>query len=477
MPYVGNGYFSQRVPPAGAGYQADVGTSFWPIGKKRGVQAIVAGLYAYGRFSTIYPDMAKRALVAVPTWSSLSFAAPSGEYSAQTAKLADIENYRQVEDLRSGTVTTTGTWTAPGGEKTAFAYRVFADRARKHVGVVALTLTPRWSGALTVTGLFDGAGALRLQPGTASVDTPPHRTVLTAPCRRHRHDAGPGRAAAGEGGPAERVGRREAGAADQCRRAADPAGAGRADLHRDQAGRHRHREGRHRSGRRRHAGRRCGGSSRRRCAGRGEPRGLGCDLEGRYRGGRRRLPADRGARRHLRPLRQRSPRCSRRARPLRAEQRQLRRHGVLGFGYLDDAGAAGHPSGSGAYAGGLPLRHARRRTWQRQRQRLRRCVFSMDRGRRRQHPRGLLRHHRRREQQDPRRPQLQLQPGIPSAGRHRDGGLGLLRGYRRSRLAAASAAIRCSPPSPTSGRAWPSRSPGAVMPSSGCSRRTKTTTM
>lgn len=179
MPYVGNGYLSQRVPPAGAGYQADVGTSFWPIGRKRGVQAIVAGLYAYGRFSTIYPDMAKRALVGVPTWSSLSFAAPSGVYSPQTVKLADIDGYRQVEDLRSGTVTTYGVWTAPGGEKTAFCYRVFADRARKNVGVVTLTLVPQWNGVLTVTGQFDGAGVERLQPLRASVDTRTHRTLLT----------------------------------------------------------------------------------------------------------------------------------------------------------------------------------------------------------------------------------------------------------------------------------------------------------
>ena len=179
MPYVGNGYLSQRIPPAGAGYQADVGTSFWPIGRKRGVQAIVAGLYAYGTFSTIYPGMAKRALVAVPTWSSLAFAVPSGSYSPQTAKPGDIDGYRQRLDLRSGTVTTSGTWTAPGGERTAFTYRVRADRARKHLGVVTLSLTPQWSGRLVLTSLLDGAGASRLVAGDASVDSARHRTVMT----------------------------------------------------------------------------------------------------------------------------------------------------------------------------------------------------------------------------------------------------------------------------------------------------------
>lgn len=180
MPYVGNGYLSQRIPPAGAGYQADVGISYWPIGAKRGVQAIVAGLYAYGRFSTIYPAMAKRAVAAVPTWSSLTFATPSGRYSPRTARAADIDGYRQVEDLRAGLVRTSGTWTAPHGEKTAFVYRVMADRARKHLGVVTLSLTPRWSGRLTLTSLFDGAGALRLAAGNSTVDGSTHRTVLTA---------------------------------------------------------------------------------------------------------------------------------------------------------------------------------------------------------------------------------------------------------------------------------------------------------
>ncbi len=180
MPYVGNGYFSQRIPPSGAGYQANVGKTYWPIGRDRGVQSLVAGLYALGKFSTIYPDHAKRAPALIPTWSSLSFGVPSGEYAPATAKLADIAGYRQVADLRTGEVTTSGTWTAPGGEKTAFEYRVFNSRARKHVGVVTLTLTPQWSGALNVTSLLDGAGALRLVAGDARVDIPGHRSLVTA---------------------------------------------------------------------------------------------------------------------------------------------------------------------------------------------------------------------------------------------------------------------------------------------------------
>jgi trehalose/maltose hydrolase-like predicted phosphorylase len=180
MPYAGNGYFSQRIPPAGAGYLANVGRTNWPIDAVRGVQSLVAGFYASGKFSHVYPDESKRVPALLPTWSSLDFASPSGEYSASTARLADIDGYRQVQDLRSGQITTSGTWKAPGGETTGFQYRVFTSRARKHVGVVELRLVPNWNGTLKLTGWFDGAGAARLTAGNAQVDISAHRTTLTA---------------------------------------------------------------------------------------------------------------------------------------------------------------------------------------------------------------------------------------------------------------------------------------------------------
>ena len=180
MPYVGNGYFSQRIPPAGAGYLANVGRTNWPIDAARGVQSLLAGFYASGKFSNIYRDETKRVPALLPTWSSLDFASESGPYTAATAKLADIDGYRQVQDLRTGQITTSGTWKAPDGETTAFQYRVFTSRARKHVGIVELRLTPNWNGTLKVTGWFDGAGAARLVAGAAKVDTVAHRTTLTA---------------------------------------------------------------------------------------------------------------------------------------------------------------------------------------------------------------------------------------------------------------------------------------------------------
>ena len=88
MPYVGNGYFSQRIPPAGAGYLANVGRTNWPIDAPRGVQSLLAGFYASGKFSNIYRDETKRVPALLPTWSSMDFASASGQYTAATAKLA-----------------------------------------------------------------------------------------------------------------------------------------------------------------------------------------------------------------------------------------------------------------------------------------------------------------------------------------------------------------------------------------------------
>jgi hypothetical protein len=45
-PYVGNGYFSQRIPAAGMGLLTGLGTIGWPLGTPRFTEALAAGLYA-----------------------------------------------------------------------------------------------------------------------------------------------------------------------------------------------------------------------------------------------------------------------------------------------------------------------------------------------------------------------------------------------------------------------------------------------
>src|SRR3954453_6233557 len=75
-PYVGNGYFSQRVPAAGMGLLTGLGTIGWPLGTPRFTEALAAGLYAKTNASVgFYPDETKQVIALIPTWSTLTFAA------------------------------------------------------------------------------------------------------------------------------------------------------------------------------------------------------------------------------------------------------------------------------------------------------------------------------------------------------------------------------------------------------------------
>lgn len=182
-PYVGNGYFSQRIPAAGMGLLTGLGKIGWPLGTPRFTEALAAGLYAKTNASvSFYPQEVKQVIALIPTWSTLTFASPSGStYAPATVTAGQIRGYRQTENLMTGTVTTSGTWTAPRGHQRArFTYQVFTDRANKHVGVVRLTLTPLWNGRTTVTGLLDGAGASRLTPASAGSSLRTHTSHVTS---------------------------------------------------------------------------------------------------------------------------------------------------------------------------------------------------------------------------------------------------------------------------------------------------------
>jgi trehalose/maltose hydrolase-like predicted phosphorylase len=180
-PYVGNGYFSQRIPAAGMGYLGGLGTVGWPLGTPRFAEALAAGLYATTDASLIYPDETKQVIAMIPTWSTLTFSTPNGDtYSPAAVTASQISNYQQTEDVQTGTVTTSGVWTSSHGRQASFKYQVFTDRARKHVGVVTLTLTPQWSGKTDVTGLLDGQGASRLQAAGAGVDLSTHTSHVSS---------------------------------------------------------------------------------------------------------------------------------------------------------------------------------------------------------------------------------------------------------------------------------------------------------
>jgi trehalose/maltose hydrolase-like predicted phosphorylase len=182
-PYVGNGYFSQRIPAAGMGLRTGLGTIGWPLGSPRFTEALAAGLYAKTKGSvSFYPTETKQVISLIPTWSTLTFAPPSGgTYAPATVTASQIRSYRQTENTQTGTVTTSGTWTSPRGHKRAkFSYQVFTDLGRKHVGLVVLRLTPQWNGRTTITGLLDGGGASRLKPAGAGVNLGTHTSHVSS---------------------------------------------------------------------------------------------------------------------------------------------------------------------------------------------------------------------------------------------------------------------------------------------------------
>src|ERR1700691_2457496 len=88
-PYVGNGYIGLRIPAAGMGFLGDLGKIGWPLGTERGGSAIAAGVYAKVSDGIFYHEP-KQVIALLPTWSTLTFADPSGAFSPATASESNI---------------------------------------------------------------------------------------------------------------------------------------------------------------------------------------------------------------------------------------------------------------------------------------------------------------------------------------------------------------------------------------------------
>ena len=168
--FTGNGLLGVRVPPAGQGY----------AGGTVPAQSELAGFYAKPATGKVSVRVQQRANI--PTWSTLTFA-DGGRAFAPT--VGTLSGWSQTIDLRTGVITTHATWRAPDGHVSDLRYDVFTDRARPHVAVVRLTLTPHWSGTATVTDAIDGTPAVAGPPKhlTTQVakgwDLPAHRDWVT----------------------------------------------------------------------------------------------------------------------------------------------------------------------------------------------------------------------------------------------------------------------------------------------------------
>jgi trehalose/maltose hydrolase-like predicted phosphorylase len=135
--FTGDGVLGVRVPPEGQGYAPG------------SVPALseLAGFYAQPK-----GEVQQRANI--PTWSTLAF----GE-GGKTFAAPGSSDWRQRLDLRTGAIATSATWRGPDGHVSDLRYEVLTDRARPHVGLVRLRVTPHWSGTATVEDRFDGKPA------------------------------------------------------------------------------------------------------------------------------------------------------------------------------------------------------------------------------------------------------------------------------------------------------------------------------
>jgi trehalose/maltose hydrolase-like predicted phosphorylase len=137
--FTGNGVLGVRAPATGQGYAPGMVPA----------QSELAGFYAQPP-----GDVQQRANL--PTWSTLTFSDGGQPFSFSAGR---VSRWRQSIDFRSGGISTSARWRAPDGHVTDLQYELLTDRARPHVGLVRLTLTPTWSGTATVTDLIDGTPA------------------------------------------------------------------------------------------------------------------------------------------------------------------------------------------------------------------------------------------------------------------------------------------------------------------------------
>ena len=103
--YVGNGYLSQRVPPAGTGYMATGEKTGWPLFTPRYDGAFVAGLYGLDPSIVDADGVARTIDAAIPTWSTLNVTVGSETYSS-TTPAGRISNFRQELFLGCGLLRT-----------------------------------------------------------------------------------------------------------------------------------------------------------------------------------------------------------------------------------------------------------------------------------------------------------------------------------------------------------------------------------
>ena len=131
-PFIGNGRLGVVIPSLG------IGTS----------PSFKAGLYEHG------PGDVPR-IVAVPAGNALSVHDGRGWLESERSSDPSIQEYRQVLDMRTGTVRTSYAW-MDGGRRIAVSAETFVSRADPSLVVTRLDLTPQQEGRIQVRAVLAG---------------------------------------------------------------------------------------------------------------------------------------------------------------------------------------------------------------------------------------------------------------------------------------------------------------------------------
>ena len=119
--YLGNGFISTQIKGEGTGSD-----------KGKPLACYMAGLYINEK------------LTAIPTWSDLQFYMGNSQF-----KLDPKAPYKQTLDMKSGILTTEGTWTS-GGKNLKGSIQIIVSRDKPGIGLIKAEFTPNFSGAISV---------------------------------------------------------------------------------------------------------------------------------------------------------------------------------------------------------------------------------------------------------------------------------------------------------------------------------------
>lgn len=170
QPYLGNGFLGAVIPATGQGYQGNLGGTGWPLYTPRYTGSFAAGVYGWSGGSEL--------IAGLPTWSTMTLGVGAAALTPGT-KADQISDYRQQLDLRTGSLSTELTWTAPDGRTSKVGYQIVIDREKAGVAMVRMTLQPQWSGTAQVQNLIDGAGARRVTSVGATTDAAASTATVT----------------------------------------------------------------------------------------------------------------------------------------------------------------------------------------------------------------------------------------------------------------------------------------------------------